>query len=84
MNGSNKLALSNAIRTEVRRYEIVKNNFAKLFKQLESVDDLQLRSGLNVHLHSIQGKQFNRPSPMACHWLPTQFIMQGVVLTTDK
>uniref|UniRef100_A0A8C7W770 ArfGAP with GTPase domain, ankyrin repeat and PH domain 2 n=1 Tax=Oncorhynchus mykiss TaxID=8022 RepID=A0A8C7W770_ONCMY len=54
MNGSNKLALSNAIRTEVRRYEIVKNNFAKLFKQLESVDDLQLRSGLNVHLHSIQ------------------------------
>uniref|UniRef100_A0A8C8C048 Small monomeric GTPase n=1 Tax=Oncorhynchus tshawytscha TaxID=74940 RepID=A0A8C8C048_ONCTS len=54
MNSSNKLALSNAIRTEVRRYEIVKNNFAKLFKQLESVDDLQLRSGLNVHLHSIQ------------------------------
>uniref|UniRef100_A0A674BEH7 ArfGAP with GTPase domain, ankyrin repeat and PH domain 2 n=1 Tax=Salmo trutta TaxID=8032 RepID=A0A674BEH7_SALTR len=54
MNSSNKLALSNAIRTEVRRHETVKNNFAKLFKQLERVDDLQLRSGLNVHLHSIQ------------------------------
>ncbi|CAB1315138.1 unnamed protein product, partial [Coregonus sp. 'balchen'] len=54
MNSSNKLSLSSAIRAEVRRHETVKNNFAKLFKQLERVDDQQLRSGLKVYLHSIQ------------------------------
>uniref|UniRef100_A0A4W5NWS1 ArfGAP with GTPase domain, ankyrin repeat and PH domain 2 n=1 Tax=Hucho hucho TaxID=62062 RepID=A0A4W5NWS1_9TELE len=38
----------------VMRHENVQNNFAKLFKQLERVDDQQLRSGLKVYLHSIQ------------------------------
>ncbi|XP_038871099.1 arf-GAP with GTPase, ANK repeat and PH domain-containing protein 1-like [Salvelinus namaycush] len=54
MNSSNKLSLSNAIRAEVRRHETVQNNFAKVFNQLERVDDQQLRSGLKVYLHSIQ------------------------------
>ncbi|XP_045561368.1 arf-GAP with GTPase, ANK repeat and PH domain-containing protein 1 isoform X4 [Salmo salar] len=54
MNSSNKLSLSNAIRAEVRRHETVQNNFAKVFSQLERVDDQQLRSGLKVYLHSIQ------------------------------
>uniref|UniRef100_A0A6Q2YXF5 ArfGAP with GTPase domain, ankyrin repeat and PH domain 2 n=1 Tax=Esox lucius TaxID=8010 RepID=A0A6Q2YXF5_ESOLU len=50
----NNLTLSNAIRAEVHRHETMKNSFAKLFKQLERVDDLPLRSGLKVYLHSIQ------------------------------
>uniref|UniRef100_A0A8C7V4Y6 ArfGAP with GTPase domain, ankyrin repeat and PH domain 2 n=1 Tax=Oncorhynchus mykiss TaxID=8022 RepID=A0A8C7V4Y6_ONCMY len=54
MNSSNKLSLCNAIRAEVRRHETVQNNFAKVFNQLERVDDQQLRSGLKVYLHSIQ------------------------------
>ncbi|XP_029549655.1 uncharacterized protein LOC115150476 [Salmo trutta] len=54
MNSSNKSSLSNAIRAEVRRHETVQNNFAKVFNQLERVDDQQLRSGLKVYLHSIQ------------------------------
>ncbi|XP_046880653.1 arf-GAP with GTPase, ANK repeat and PH domain-containing protein 1-like isoform X3 [Hypomesus transpacificus] len=53
MNNQN-IFKSNAIRAEVKRHESMKANFAKLFKQLERVDDQQMRSGLKVYLHSIQ------------------------------
>lgn len=56
MNSSNKLAQSSAIRAEVKRHESVQNTINKLFKQFERVGDQQLRSGLKVYLHSIQGK----------------------------
>lgn len=56
MNSSVKGAHSSAIRTEVRRHESVQNNFNKLLKQLERVPDQQLRTGLKLYLHSIQGE----------------------------
>lgn len=55
MNSNNKLGCSGAIRAEVRRHESVQHTFNRLFKQFERVGDQQLRSGLKVYLHSIQG-----------------------------
>ncbi|XP_041945101.1 arf-GAP with GTPase, ANK repeat and PH domain-containing protein 1-like isoform X4 [Alosa sapidissima] len=54
MNNPMKLAQSTAIRVEVKRHENLKNSFAKLFKQLDRIQDQQLRSGLTVYLHSVQ------------------------------
>ncbi|KAJ8412079.1 hypothetical protein AAFF_G00143460 [Aldrovandia affinis] len=51
-----KVTHSSAIRLEVKRHETVKNTINKLFKQLERVEDAQLRSGLKVYLHSVQGQ----------------------------
>lgn len=51
-----KVAQSNAIRVEVKRHENLKNSFAKLFKQLDRVQDEQLRSCLKVYLHSVKGR----------------------------
>lgn len=56
MNNSMKLAQSTAIRVEVKRHENLKSSFGKLFKQLDRVQDPQLRSGLKVYLHSVQGE----------------------------
>lgn len=56
MNNSMKLAQTNAIRVEVKRHENLKKSFAKLSKQLDRVQDPQLRSGLKVYLHSVQGE----------------------------
>ena len=56
MNSSVKGAHSSAIRAEVRRHDGVKNNINKLHKQLERVTDQQLRTGLKLYLHSIQGE----------------------------
>ncbi|KAL4646206.1 arf-GAP with GTPase, ANK repeat and PH domain-containing protein 1-like isoform X4 [Arapaima gigas] len=55
MNSNPKLVLSTAIRTEVKRHENIKNTINKFFKQLERVGDLQLRNGLKMYLHGIQG-----------------------------
>uniref|UniRef100_A0A6Q2XNI7 Small monomeric GTPase n=1 Tax=Esox lucius TaxID=8010 RepID=A0A6Q2XNI7_ESOLU len=52
MNSNNKLAQSTAIRSEVKRHESVQNTINKLFKQLERVNDQQLRSGLKIYLHT--------------------------------
>ena len=56
MNSFGKSALSNAIKAEVKRHQSLQNTINRLFKQFERVEDPQLRSGLKVYLHSIQGK----------------------------
>ncbi|XP_030624948.1 arf-GAP with GTPase, ANK repeat and PH domain-containing protein 2 [Chanos chanos] len=54
MNSTIKAAHSSAIRAEVKRHESIQNTLSKLYKQLERVENLQLRTGLKVYLHSIQ------------------------------
>ncbi|XP_036387003.1 arf-GAP with GTPase, ANK repeat and PH domain-containing protein 1-like isoform X4 [Megalops cyprinoides] len=49
-----KLANSSAIRAEVKRHESVKNNITKILKQLERVENEQLRSALKIYLHSLK------------------------------
>lgn len=56
MNNSSKPANSAAIKAEVKRHESLQNTIKRLSRQLERVPDQQLRSGLKVYLHSIQGK----------------------------
>lgn len=56
MNSTNKVTHSIAIRAEVRRHESLQNTINKFLKQLERVEDKQLRTGLKVFLHSIQGE----------------------------
>lgn len=45
-----------AVKAEVRRYESLQKTLARLAKQVERVEDEQLRSGLRVYLHSVEGK----------------------------
>ncbi|KTG31239.1 hypothetical protein cypCar_00018990 [Cyprinus carpio] len=54
MNSTNKVTHSTAIRAEVRRHESLQKTINKFLKQLERVEDQQLRTGLKVFLHSIQ------------------------------
>ena len=61
MNSGSKSVNSSAIKAEVKRHEAVKTAINRLFKQIERVEDPQLRCGLKVYLHSIQGK-FNSNS----------------------
>lgn len=56
MSGSSKSVNSAAVKAEVRRYESLQKAIGRLSKQLERVEDEQLRSGLKVYLHSVQGK----------------------------
>uniref|UniRef100_A0A672NCP9 Arf-GAP with GTPase, ANK repeat and PH domain-containing protein 1-like n=1 Tax=Sinocyclocheilus grahami TaxID=75366 RepID=A0A672NCP9_SINGR len=56
MNSTNKVTHSTAIRAEVKRHESLQNTVNKFLKQLERVEDRQLRTGLKVFLHSIQGE----------------------------
>lgn len=54
MSNSTKVAHSSAIRTEVKRHENLQNTLRKVLKQLERVEDQQLKTGLKVYIHSIQ------------------------------
>lgn len=56
MSGGSKSVNSAAVKAEVRRYESLQKAIGRLSKQLERVEDEQLRSGLKVYLHSVQGK----------------------------
>lgn len=56
MNSTTKVTNSTAIRAEVRRHESLQKTINKFLKQLERVEDQQLRTGLKVFLHSIQGE----------------------------
>lgn len=44
------------MKAEVRRYESLQKALARLSKQVERVEDEQVRSGLRVYLHSVEGK----------------------------
>lgn len=57
MNNSSKSANSAAIKGEIKRHESLQRTINRLSEQLKRVPDQQLRSGLKVYLHSIQGKQ---------------------------
>lgn len=57
MNSSSKSANSAAIKGEIKRHESLQNTINRLSKQLERVSDQQLRAGLKVYLHSVQGRQ---------------------------
>ncbi|XP_077074686.1 arf-GAP with GTPase, ANK repeat and PH domain-containing protein 2 isoform X9 [Siphateles boraxobius] len=59
MNSTNKVVNSTAIRAEVRRHESLQKTLNKFLKQLERVEDQQLRIGLKVFLHSIQASCSN-------------------------
>ncbi|XP_016139343.1 arf-GAP with GTPase, ANK repeat and PH domain-containing protein 2 isoform X2 [Sinocyclocheilus grahami] len=59
MNSTNKVTHSTAIRAEVRRHQSLQNTINKFLKQLERVEDQQLRTGLKVFLHSIQASCAN-------------------------
>lgn len=52
-----------AVKAEVRRYESLQKTLVRLFKQVDRVEDEQLRSGLRVYLHSVQGKPPPLPPP---------------------
>nr|XP_055044783.1 arf-GAP with GTPase, ANK repeat and PH domain-containing protein 2 isoform X5 [Misgurnus anguillicaudatus] len=54
MNSTIKVTNSTAIRAEVRRHESLQRTLNKFLKQLERVEDQQIRTGLKVFLHSIQ------------------------------
>lgn len=56
MNSNNKSVNSAAIKAEIKRHESLQRAISRLSKQLERVEDQQLRSGLQVYLHSVQGK----------------------------
>ncbi|TWW56119.1 hypothetical protein D4764_08G0001060 [Takifugu flavidus] len=60
MNNSSKPANSAAIKAEIKRHESLQNTINRLSRQLERVPDQQLRSGLKVYLHSIQGEHMAR------------------------
>ncbi|XP_073794665.1 arf-GAP with GTPase, ANK repeat and PH domain-containing protein 2 isoform X6 [Danio rerio] len=59
MNSAIKVTNSTAIRAEVRRHENLQKTINKFIKQLERVEDQQLRTGLKVFLHSIQASCAN-------------------------
>ncbi|XP_051516880.1 arf-GAP with GTPase, ANK repeat and PH domain-containing protein 1-like isoform X3 [Myxocyprinus asiaticus] len=59
MNSTNKVTNSTAIRAEVRRHESLQKTLNKFLKQLERVEDQQIRTGLKVFLHSIQASCAN-------------------------
>lgn len=59
---SSKSATSAAIKAEIRRHDSLQSSINRLSKQFERVADQQLRSGLKVYLHSIQGKPSLRHS----------------------
>lgn len=59
---SSKSVISTAIKAEIRRHESLQSSINRLSKQLERVADQQLRSGLKLYLHSIQGKPSLRHS----------------------
>lgn len=56
MNSNSKSPSSTAIKAEIKRHESLQSAINRLSKQFERVADQQLRSGLKVYLHSIQGK----------------------------
>lgn len=56
MHNSTKVVHSSAIRAEVKRHESLQSTFNKLLKHVERVDDQQLRTGLKVYIHGVQGK----------------------------
>ncbi|XP_051518797.1 arf-GAP with GTPase, ANK repeat and PH domain-containing protein 2 isoform X4 [Myxocyprinus asiaticus] len=59
MNSTIKVTNSTAIRAEVRRHESLQKTLNKFLKQLERVEDQQLKTGLKVFLHSIQASCAN-------------------------
>lgn len=54
-----------AVKAEVRRYESLQKALARLAKQVDRVEDEQVRSGLRVYLHSVEGKPTPRPAASA-------------------
>lgn len=73
MNNSVKVSHSSAIRAEVKRHEALQNNLKKLLKQLERVEDQQLRSGLKLQVQRVQGE------PVWCFmkkWVGCMFFLQ--------
>ncbi len=56
MNSNSKSVNSTAIKAEIKRHDSLQSALNRLSKQLDRVGDQQLRSGLKVYLHSIQGK----------------------------
>ncbi|XP_060793566.1 arf-GAP with GTPase, ANK repeat and PH domain-containing protein 2 isoform X2 [Neoarius graeffei] len=59
MHNSTKVAHSSAIRAEVKRHESLQNTLNKVLKQLERVEDQQLRTGLKVYIHGVQASCAN-------------------------
>lgn len=47
---------ASAVKAEVRRYESLQKTLVRLAKQVDRVEDEQLRSGLRVYLRSVEGK----------------------------
>lgn len=63
MTSNSKSIYSSAIKAEVKRHESLQSAINRLSKQFERVVDQQLRSGLKVYLHSIQGESsFSEPT----------------------
>ncbi|XP_056589469.1 arf-GAP with GTPase, ANK repeat and PH domain-containing protein 2 isoform X6 [Triplophysa dalaica] len=54
MSSTIKVTNSTAIRAEVKRHESLQNTLNKFLRQLEKVEDPQIRTGLKVFLHSVQ------------------------------
>ncbi|KAI4886159.1 hypothetical protein NFI96_019022 [Prochilodus magdalenae] len=64
MNNSTKAAHSTAIRAEVKRHENLQKTLNKLLKQLERVENQELKTGLKVYIHSVQAGFRMGPLPV--------------------
>ncbi|KAL4655576.1 arf-GAP with GTPase, ANK repeat and PH domain-containing protein 2 isoform X1 [Arapaima gigas] len=55
-----KVSQQSAVRAEVKRHETLKNSVAKLRKQLDKVDDVQLRSALKLYLQKLKPEHMSQ------------------------
>lgn len=83
MHNSTKVAHSSAIRAEVKRHESLQNTFNKLLKHVERVDDQQLRTGLKVYIHGVQGKSTQRLEKLVYMASLSLFILPGYQFLQD-
>ncbi|KAL3974966.1 hypothetical protein ACER0C_023592 [Sarotherodon galilaeus] len=60
MTSNSKTVNSAAIKAEIKRHDSLQTAINRLAKQFERVGDQQLRSGLKVYLHSIQGSNCDK------------------------
>lgn len=74
MTSTSKSIYSSAIKAEVKRHESLQSAINRLSKQFERVVDQQLRSGLKVYLHSIQGESsFSEPTLLTLVFVRTYY-----------
>lgn len=81
MSSTIKVTNSTAIRAEVKRHESLQNTLNKFLRQLEKVEDPQIRTGLKVFLHSVQGELADRfKSQTYCFCPPVRLMIDHNII----